>query len=453
MHKQTKRISLKMIQYIEKEVTVSELKELFETGEYEIEISSPDGYQPITRWFDKGVLNMVCVQTETLSTNCAVNHMIQLSNNTWSPADHLVIGDKVITTNGIESITSIKTIDPAECYDFTVDHENHRYYGDGFSSHNSGKSFLASGNIVREAQKQGIYVFLIDSENALDEKWLHALGVDTSEDKMTKLNMAMINDVAKTISEFVEYYKGEYANTSKEERPKVLWVVDSLGMLLTPVQQDQFKDGLMKGDMGHKAKALKSLVTNCLNSFGDLGIGLVATNHTYASQNMFDPSPVMAGGAGFLYAASIVIAMQKLNLKEDIDGNKISNVTGIRSKCKVMKSRYAKPFEQCELKIPYETGMDPYTGLLDMFEQNGLVEKQGNRLRYINIDTNEEILMYRKAWGRNDDMCLDLVMNQFNRHPLIAPLINAETSDEDDEGLTDAELELVCKEEADEKSE
>jgi RecA/RadA recombinase len=71
----------------------------------------------------------------------------------------------------------------------------------------SGKSFICSGNLVRHAQEQGIYVVLIDSENALDEAWLHALGVSTADDKLLKLNMAMIDDVAKTISEFVKEYK------------------------------------------------------------------------------------------------------------------------------------------------------------------------------------------------------------------------------------------------------
>ena len=64
----------------------------------------------------------------------------------------------------------------------------------------AGKSYICSGNIIKNAQEQGIYVVLIDSENALDESWLRALDVDTSEDKLLKLNMAMIDDVAKTIS-------------------------------------------------------------------------------------------------------------------------------------------------------------------------------------------------------------------------------------------------------------
>ena len=41
---------------------------------------------------------------------------------------------------------------------------------------------IVSGNIVKAAQEQGIFAVLIDSENAIDEKWLHALDVDTSEE-------------------------------------------------------------------------------------------------------------------------------------------------------------------------------------------------------------------------------------------------------------------------------
>ena len=77
--------------------------------------------------------------------------------------------------------------------------------------------------------------------------------------------------------------------------------------------------------------------------------------------------------------------MRKLKLKEDADGNKTSTVNGIRAACKVMKTRYSKPFESVQVKIPYETGMDPYSGLLDMFEAQGLLVKQGNRLKYTTL--------------------------------------------------------------------
>jgi len=269
----------------------------------------------------------------------------------------------------------------------------------------AGKSYICAGNIVKAAQEQGIFVVLIDSENALDEAWLHALDVDTSEDKLLKLNMSMIDDVAKTISVFMADYKA----MDEEERPKVLFVIDSLGMLLTPTDVDQFNKGDMKGDMGRKPKALTALVRNTVNMIGSHNVGLVCTNHTYASQDMFDPDDKISGGQGFIYASSIVVAMKKLKLKEDEDGNKISEVRGIRAGCKVMKTRYAKPFEGVQVKIPYETGMNPYSGLVELFEKQGMIVKDGNRLKYIDSSGTEH-KEYRKNWTGE---LLDMVMNDY----------------------------------------
>lgn len=272
----------------------------------------------------------------------------------------------------------------------------------------SGKSYICSGNIVKNAQAQGIFVVLVDSENALDASWLHALGVDTSEDKLLKLNMSMIDDVAKTVSEFMKEYKA----MPEDDRPKILFVIDSLGMMMTPTDVDQFNKGDMKGDMGRKPKALTSLVRNCVNMFGSYNVGLVATNHTYGSQDMFNPDDVISGGQGFIYASSIVVAMQKLKLKEDEDGNKVSDVRGIRAKCKVMKTRYSKPFEDMEVRIPWDTGMDPRSGLFEMFEKKGLITREGNK--YVYVDLEGVVHKYfQKEWRRNENGIVDLVMGEF----------------------------------------
>jgi recombination protein RecA len=272
----------------------------------------------------------------------------------------------------------------------------------------AGKSYICSGNIIKNAQEQGIFVVLIDSENALDEDWLKALGVDTSESKLLKLSMAMIDDVAKTISTFMSDYKA----LPEGERPKVMFVIDSLGMLLTPTDVNQFDAGEMKGDLGRKPKALTALVRNCVNMFGSYNVGLVCTNHTYASQDMFDPDDKISGGQGFIYASSIVVAMKKMKLKEDEDGNKVSDVNGIRAGCKVMKTRYAKPFEGVQVKIPYTTGMSPYSGLVDLIEKKELLKREGNSLVFTTSE-GEVIKKFRKAWEKNDDGCLDKVMIDF----------------------------------------
>lgn len=273
----------------------------------------------------------------------------------------------------------------------------------------AGKSYICSGNLIRHAQEDGIFVILVDSENALDEKWLIDLGVDTSEKKLLKLNMAMIDDVAKTISEFMK----EYALTPSEERTKILFVIDSLGMLLTPTDVNQFEAGEMKGDMGRKPKALTSLVRNCVNKFGSFNVGMVCTNHTYASQDMFDPDDKISGGQGFIYASSIVVAMRKLKLKTDADGNKTTTVNGIRAACKIMKTRYAKPFESVQVEIPYTTGMSPFSGLVDLFEAKNALKKEGNSLVYVTKD-GEIIKQFRKAWERNEKDGLTIMMAEWD---------------------------------------
>jgi recombination protein RecA len=288
----------------------------------------------------------------------------------------------------------------------------------------AGKSYICSGNIIKHAQEQGMYVILVDSENALDEAWLHALGVDTSEQKLLKLNMAMIDDVAKTISEFMKEYKG----MPPDERPKILFVIDSLGMLLTPTDVNQFEAGEMKGDMGRKPKALTSLVRNCVNMFGSYNVGLVCTNHTYASQDMFDPDDKISGGQGFIYASSIVVAMRKLKLKTDADGNKTTTVNGIRSACKIMKTRYAKPFESVQVEIPYSTGMAPTSGLVDLFEAKNVLTKSGNKLQYISKSTGEVHSFFRKGWTEDK---LQIIMDEWDETAMQAADVPLEITEEE----------------------
>ena len=132
---------------------------------------------------------------------------------------------------------------------------------------------------------------------------------------------------------------------------------------------------------------------------------------------MFDPDDKISGGQGFIYASSIVIAMRKLKLKVDADGNKTSQVHGIRAACKVMKTRYSKPFESVQVEIPYETGMSPHSGLTDFFEAKGVIKKTGTRLEYTSPVTGEVTTQFRKVWDRNDNGCLDLVMSEFNSQP------------------------------------
>jgi hypothetical protein len=121
--------------------------------------------------------------------------------------------------------------------------------------------------------------------------------------------------------------------------------------------------------------------------------------------------------------------MKKMKLKEDEDGNKTTTVNGIRAGCKIMKTRYAKPFESIEVHIPYTTGMSPYSGLFELLEKRQVVKKEGNR--YVYIDNNGEVHKYfRKEWSKNTNGIFDLVMSEFHSRVAVHVVDEAELEEE-----------------------
>ena len=254
----------------------------------------------------------------------------------------------------------------------------------------SGKSYIVSGNIVRNALKQGVSVVLLDSESAIKRKWAQALGVDTDHPNLIRWSKTTINQVAKTISDFMEQeYVPAVTGMAREEMPPVLFVLDSLGNLETETGMDQFQSGDLKGDKGIFAKQAKMLLKNTIRSFDGYQVGMVFTNHTYKNQNQYsDHEDIITGGGGQLFISDILVSLNKTKLKEE--GNKKVTI-GIQSTLKCVKSRFAKPFEEVEVLIPYDTGMDPYSGLFEMFIKNKTLIKEGNSYLYTNKETGKEL--------------------------------------------------------------
>jgi hypothetical protein len=77
-----------------------------------------------------------------------------------------------------------------------------------------------------------------------------------------------------------------------------------------------------------------------------------------------------------------------------------------------MKTRYAKPFEGVQVKIPYTTGMSPHSGLVDLAEKKNLLKKEGNSLVFVTSD-GEIIKQFRKKWESNENGSLDRLMADF----------------------------------------
>jgi hypothetical protein len=77
-----------------------------------------------------------------------------------------------------------------------------------------------------------------------------------------------------------------------------------------------------------------------------------------------------------------------------------------------MKTRYNKPFEDIEVRIPYDTGMSPFSGFFDLLEKKALITKDGNRYAYTDLDGVVH-KYFRKEWNKNENGIFDLVMKEF----------------------------------------
>ena len=255
----------------------------------------------------------------------------------------------------------------------------------------SGKSLIAA-QVMKNAQNDhGAFVVLLDSEGAGDEAWLKNAGVDTRNNFM-RIPVFTVTTCTEMVADFIAAVKDQGT-----DQP-ILIVLDSVGMLETESGQEKFLKGQTPGDQGQLAKQLKKFIKNCIYLCEQKDIGFLMTNHTYASQDMFNPDAKITGGDGILYASSIVVAMRKFKLKEVADEDQVATATGvhgIKTTCMSYKTRYNKPFEKTTIEIPWATGIDPYSGLVDLFETDGLLVKDGNKLRYTATD-GTEIKLFRK---------------------------------------------------------
>jgi hypothetical protein len=73
------------------------------------------------------------------------------------------------------------------------------------------------------------------------------------------------------------------------------------------------------------------------------------------------------------YSLSQIIMLTKLKLRGE--GR---DIEGIRMKCEGYKTRFTKPFQTVTLEVPYETGIDPYNGLLEVAIELDVVQKKGS---------------------------------------------------------------------------
>lgn len=238
----------------------------------------------------------------------------------------------------------------------------------------SGKSFITS-NIVKYAQhdhedQKGAFILMLDSEHALDVGYLKKIGVNVSEDRFMYVGVTTFSDVVKVVSDFIGDYEKTYGRDNPDSPPVVI-VLDSIDMLLTDTENEHFKTGVQKGDQGQKAKQSKQLLRTIVSRIKRNPMAFIVTHQVYPNADLMNGQGLWIVNNAIRYSASQIMLVVPAKLK---DGGE---VVGVRMKVETYKSRFAQVGTKVEVEVPYDSGMNPYSGFLDMMEDLGVVKSAG----------------------------------------------------------------------------
>lgn len=312
-------------------------------------MDTPDGYQEIGDFWIKKKRDIYEIKTAYSNIKVSEDHLIETKNG-FIHTKNLKKGNLILSKIGYIPIIEILNIGHENVYDWEVLHQNHRYWCDGISSHNSGKTYLLL-NMCREAQKLGYYIIYYDTEGAIDKEIVLSFNINPEEfDHQPVSDLSFFRtSITSLLKQLTD------ARKTNSEVPKILIALDSLGMLRTDKEFADAISGNTASDMT-RAKMIRSIFRIITSDMTSLNIPFIFTNHTYQSTS-FIPTINLSGGGGLVYSASVIINLTKAKMKEDG-----KNQSGIVVTANALKNRFAKP-HKIKFHIGWNEGMNPYIGM------------------------------------------------------------------------------------------
>lgn len=269
--------------------------------------------------------------------------------------------------------------------------------------------------ICKQSMSSKYRPLYFDTEGSVDETAFTPQGFVKNKDYEI-LPIKTIEDLRiqayKMIDAYKEYYQELTTPEAYAAREKLLFVVDSIGMLTSNSAMKNLDKGEVKRDMS-KQQLLRELFRDITMDMSVLKIPMILVNHTYDAIGAYVPTKVVSGGGGAKYGASTIISLTKTKARD-----KDKKQVGVIIKARATKSRFIRENKEVEMYLDFNKGLNPYYGL-DQFlvDESIIARKSSNR--------NDYYLIYK---GKTDKGDYPLIKNVVWKEPdvvaEILPLIN-----------------------------
>ena len=224
----------------------------------------------------------------------------------------------------------------------------------------SGKTTLAL-HAIAEIQKQGGQAAFIDAEHALDPAYAKKIGVDTSN-----LLISQPDNGEQAL---------EICETLVRSNAVDLIVVDSVAAL---VPQAEIDGDMGDAQMGLQARLMSQAMRKLTGIISKSRATVIFINQIRMKIGvMFGNPETTTGGNALKFYASVRVDIRRIGQIKDGD-----NISGNRTKIKVVKNKIAAPFRTAEFDIMYNEGISKSGDVLDLGVQYGVLDKAGAFIKY-----------------------------------------------------------------------